>query len=291
MERIYLGPIGRLMAIDVPSGGYKHDLVEYGADHLPLSGLRTKDIFAVRNEFEIETDGLTPRALSWFRMLYTGAVPGPIFLRESAEKNMLRSRVSTSGSTIVALPNTADWSAPGAGDTITTVLATNLLLPSSVPGQELTPAPARAVSWFANAGNRTLTDVSYLVPVVPGEQLCFSAYVQSGTPTLEIVPYNAAQVAQTPITGTVTVAGTPPRRYVGYTVPSNGTIVGVACQLRLAASGTAVTHAWQLESGTLTPTAWQMGIGIPKVMMTGNAEGDRFGVGPYTGGKYTFKEL
>lgn len=290
MELIYLGPIGRLMAIDVPSAGYTHDFVEYGSEHVPLSGLRTKDVFSRRHEFTIDTDGLTPRALSWFRMLYTEAIAGPLYLRESTEKNLLRSRVSSTSSTIASLPGATDWSAPGAGDTVTSVAATNMLLPAPVAGEELTPAPSKAVSWFANNANRLMTDTA-VIPVLPGEQLCFSAYVQSGTPTLEIVPYNAALVAQAPVTGTVVVAGTLPRRYVPYTVPTNGTIVAVQVQIRQATSGTTVTHAWMLESGRLTPSAWTLGLGVPRVMMTEDASGERFAVGPYTAGSYTFKEI
>jgi hypothetical protein len=290
VEKIYLGPLGRLMTIDVPSGGYKADLVEYGSEHVPLSGKRTKDIFSRRLEFEIGTDGLTPRALSWFRMLYTEAIAGPLYLRESSNKNLLRQRISSTGSTILALPGSTDWSAPGAGDTVTPVAATATLLPGTVPGGELAPAPSKAVAWFANNANRTMTDTA-LVPVLPGEQLCFSAYVQAGTPTLEIVPYNAALVAQTPITGTVIVAGTPPRRYVTYTVPTNGTIVAVAVQLRQATSGTATTLAWMLESGSATPTTWHLGVGVPKVMMVDDAKGNRHAVGPYTDGSFTFREI
>jgi hypothetical protein len=290
MEKIYLGPLGRLMAIDVPTGGYDHDFVEYGSEHVPLSGLRTKDIVAIRHEFKIDTDGLTPRALAWFRMLYTEAVPGPLYLRETSEKNKLRARISTTSSTVASLPNVVDWVLSGVGDTVATVAATNLLLPAAVPGEELTPAPARALSWFTNGANRTLTD-GVIVPVRPGEQMCFSTYVQSGTPTLELVPYNASLVPQTAITGTVIIAGTPPRRYVSYTAPTNGSVVAVAVQLRQAAGGTAVTHAWQLEMGTLVPTAWKIGLGVPKVMFTGNASGKRHGVGAYTDGSYTFKEI
>ena len=290
MERIYLGPIGRLMTIDVPSAGYTHDFVEYGSEHVPLSGLRTKDVFSRRHEFVIETDGLTPRALSWFRMLYTEAIAGPLYLRESTEKNLLRGRTSSTTSTIFMLPGSTDWSAPGAGDTVTSVAATNLLLPAAIPGEELTPAPSKAVSWFANNANRLMTDTA-VIPVLPGEQLCFSAYVQSGTPTLEIVPYNASLVAQAPVTGTVTVAGTPPRRYVPYAVPTNGTIVAVQVQIRQAVSGTTVTHAWMLESGRATPSAWTLGLGVPRVMMTEDASGERHAVGPYTNGSYTFKEI
>lgn len=289
MEKIYLGPYGQLVALDVPSGGYRHDFVEYGAEHVPLSGLRTKDIFARRHEFEIDTDGLTPRALAWLRMLYTEAITGPYYLRESSERNLLRARISSSSSTLTSLPNTVDWNITG-GDTIASVAATSPLLPSTVPGEELSPGPSKALSWTSGGSNRVLSDAA-IIPVMPGEQLVFSVYGQSGVPSLEIVPYNASLAPQTPITGTVTIAGTPPRYYVAYTVPTNGTIVAVAVQLRQATAGTRVTVAWQLEIGVTTPTGWSLGLGVPKVMFTGPMGGQRQGLGKYTAGTYQFKEL
>lgn len=291
MERIYLGPMGQLVALDIPTGGYTHDFVEYGAEHVPLSGLRTKDIVSLRHEFKIGTDGLTPRALAWFRMLYTEAIAGPLYLRETTEKNLLRARLASSSSTVESLPTQTDWTLSGVGDTAVSVAATNLLLPSAVVGEELTPAPSRALSWFTNGSSRTIAD-PVLTPVLPGEKLCFSTYVQSGaTVTLEIVPYNAVLAPQTAITGTTTVAGTPTRKYIGYTVPTNGTIVAVTVQVRQATTGTAVLHAVQLEGGTLTPTAWTMGLGVPKVMFTEHAAGERHPIGPYTNGSYSFKQV
>jgi hypothetical protein len=291
-ETLLLGPLGRLMRIDVPTTGYKADLVEYGAEHVPLSGRRTKDVFSRRREFEIDTDGLTPRALAWFEMLYTEAIAGPLYLRESSRKNLLRARISSTASAPLTLnANSIDWTAPGAGDTFAGVASTTPLLPGTVPGGELVPGPSKALSYFANNANRTISDTA-VIPVVPGEVLCFSAYKQSGsTPTLEIVPFNAALVAQTPVTGTSTVATTPNRLYVTYTVPTNGTIVAVSVQLRAATSGTYVTLAWQLESGSATPTTWHLGAGVPQVMMSEGIEGGRHGVGAYTDTGITLKEI
>lgn len=293
MESLYLGPMGRLMKIDVPTGGYSVDLVEYGAEHVPLSGRRTKDVFSRRLEYQIDTDGLTPRVLSWLEMLYTEAIAGPHYLRESSRKNLLRARISSTSSAPLALNAIQpDWSLPGGGDTIASVAATTLLLPGTEPGGELAPGPSRALSLTTTASSRTLVDTA-IVPVLAGEQLCFSSYKQSGagTLTLEIVPYNAALVAQTPVTGTVTIAGTPPRLYVPYTVPSDGSIVAVSVQLRAATAGTIVTDAWQLESGRLTPSTWHLGAGTPQVLLSENISGQRHGVGRYTDASIVLKEV
>lgn len=293
MESLYLGPLGRLMKIDVPVGGYSGGLVEYGAEHVPLSGRRTKDVFSRRLEYQIETDGLTPRALMWLEMLYTEAITGPFYLRETARKNLLRARISSTSSAPLALNAIqTDWVLPGGGDTIASVAATVLLLPGTVPGGELVPGPSKSLSLTTTASSRTLVD-SAVIPVVPGEQLCFSCYKQSGagTLTLEIVPYSAALVAGSPVTGTVTIAGTPPRLYVPYTVPTNGTVAAVSVQLRLAAAGTIVTDAWMLEAGSLTPTTWHLGAGAPQVMISGNLDTKRSGVGPYATVGYELKEV
>jgi hypothetical protein len=295
MESLLLGPLGRLMKIDVPSGGYQSDLVEYGAEHVPLSGRRTKDVFSRRLEYQIDTDGLTPRALSWFEMLYTGAEAGPLYLRESSRKNLLRARISSTGAAPIALnASGTDWSAVGAGDTVTIVAATNQLLPGTVPGGELMPGPSNAVSYFANATNRVMADTA-IVPVAPGEKLFFSVYKQSGgTPTLEIVPYSAALVAGAPATGTTTIASTPNRLFVSYTVPSTG-VAAVSVQIRAATSATYVTQAWMLESvkdlTATTPTTWHLGAGVPQVLMLDSISAKRHGVGAYADASYVFKEV
>lgn len=284
MEAIWLGPLGRLVKMDVPSGGFQASIVEYGAEHVPLSGRRTKDIFSRRREYQIKTDGLAPRALSWLEMIYTGAIAGPHYLLESTRKNRLRTRISTTASVPLALNAVGglDWIGPG---TVAITPATALMLPNAGVS---TPAPSKALAWTSTGASQTLAD-SALTPVLPGETVCFSAYVQAGSPGLEIVPYNAALAAQAPVTGTVIVAGSPPRRYVTYTAPSDGSIVAVAPQLRAPAIGTFTTLAWQLEPAS-EPTDWELGAGSPQVMLS-SATGQRHAVGPYTDVTYDLKEV
>jgi hypothetical protein len=112
----------------------------------------------------------------------------------------------------------------------------------------------------------TLLGENNPLPVIPGEQLCFSAYVTAGAPTLEIVPYNTSLVAQPVQAGTSDVAGTVDRKYVVYDVPANGSIVAVRPQLRASAAGTYITLAWQL-SDTALPEPWVMGDGVPRFLV------------------------
>jgi hypothetical protein len=284
VESIYLGPMGRLMKIDIPTDGFTAVLTESGAEHLPLSGRRTKDVFNRRREFEIPLEGLTPRALSWFEMLYTDAILGPFFLLDTSRPNRLRARISSSGTApLSSNANALDWNNPGAGP-LTYITATSVLLPN---GTHFSPGPSRAVQWVPAATN-VLTDTAQ-VPVVPGEVITFSVYAQAGAPTLEIVPLNAALAPQTPITGTTVIAGTPPRRYVTYTVPSNGTIVAVQVQIRAAATGTFTTLAWMLNAGG-TPADWTLGTGVPRVILVAMDSG-RQRVGNYTSSAVSIREV
>lgn len=284
INQIYLGPLGRLMQIQIPSGGFTADLIENGANHAPLSGRSTKDIFSRRRTFDIALDGLTPRALSWFELLYTDAITGPFYLIDSSRVNRLRARISSTGTAPISHNAlSTDWTA--SSGVLTFPAATVVLLPS---GTHLSPGPSLAVQWVPTAAG-TLIDTAQ-VPVLPGEQITFSCYAQAGTPTLEIVPLNASLVAGSPVTGTTVVAGTPPRRYVTYTVPTNGSVVAVQVQLRASAAGTYTTTAWQLESGSTTPTDWVLGTGVPRVLFD-SATAGRNPVGTYTDSEITLLEV
>ena len=284
MESIYLGPMGRLMKIDIPTDGFTATLTESGAEHLPLSGRRTKDVFNRRRGFEIPLDGLTPGALSWFEMLYTDAILGPFYLLDTSRPNRLRARISSSGTApLSSNANALDWNNPGAGP-LTFITATSVLLPN---GTDLSPGPSRAAQWVPGAAN-VLTDTAQ-IPVIPGEVITFSVYVQAGAPTVEIIPLNAVLDPQTPISGTTIVAGTPPRRYVSYTVPSNGSIVAVQVQIRASAAGTYTTLAWMLNSGG-TPADWTLGTGVPRVLVMA-MDNARQRVGNYTSSAVSIREV
>jgi len=284
MASLYLGPMGRLVNLDIPDGGFTATLVEAGVEHAPLSGRITKDVFSRRREFTIGLDGLTPRALSWFELLYTDAITGPFYLIDTSRPDRLRARISSTGTAPLSHNAVAtDWTNPGGG-AVTYPAATVTLLPNDIT---LSPGPSKAVQWVPGAAN-VFAD-SAQIPVVPGTPITFSCYVQAGTPTVEIVPLNTALVAGTPIAGTVVIAGTPPRRYVTYTPPSDGSVVAVQVQLRAGAAGTYTTTAWMLNTGAL-PVDWTLGTGVPRVLVT-DMTADRWRVGTYTASTLTLKEV
>jgi hypothetical protein len=254
---VYIGPLGQLIAIQVPPEGYDNPVTELGALHTGLSGAQTKDVFGYKRTFTMPLDGLEPRAWAWFEMLFRQAVTPPYYWLDPRRRNRLRASVSTTLSTYT----TATVFTPSSGTAVASASSAPLL-PS---GSYSTPAPDFAVTWTPTAAG-TLLGETAPVPVIPGEQLCFSCYVLAGSPTLELVPYNSALVAQPVQAGTSDVPGTIDRKYVIYDVPANGSIVGVRPQLRAAAAGTFTTLAWQL-SDTALPEPWVMGDGVPKFLV------------------------
>jgi hypothetical protein len=263
MNVYYFGPLGRLMRMDVPDRGFVNSPVELGAFHTGLSGRRTRDVFGYRRTLAIPLVGLTNRALSFFEACFFGAIAGPFYLWDPRHSNRLTA--STSGG---AWPQIGVWS-PSIGVVTRTASTATLLTCATPDGTVNMPAPSYTMTWVSGGAGTLGTEPGVYIPVVPGEQLVFSAYVVSGAPTLELVPYSAALVAGTPATGTVTLAETPARRYVPYTVPGDGSVVAVRAQLRVATSTTVVSTAWQVSTpqDDGTPDPWVLGTGVPQVLI------------------------
>jgi hypothetical protein len=255
----YLGPLGRLMAIAVPSAGAGASPLVYGVLHQNLSGTATKDVFGQKWYYQIPLESLDPRAFSWIEMLLRGAVAGPFYLLDPRRRNRLGPVVSGCGINYAA-SGVSPWQ-PASG-TVTVVAANSVLLPS--PTNVFTPGPTYALTWVPTAAG-VLVGGRTPIPVLPGESVCFSCYCPTGSPSLELVPYSAAGVAGGAISGTVNVPGTLDRKYISYTTPTNGAVAAVLPQIRAAAAGTFITQAWQLTDGTV-PEPWVMGGGIPKVV-------------------------
>jgi hypothetical protein len=277
----YLGPMGRLMAVDVPIEGFDNPMNELGVLHTGLNGRQTKDVFGYKRSYSIPLDGLTPAAWSWFEMLYRSAVTGPYFLLDPRRRNRLGAAVSTTLSTVT----TATVFTPSSGSAVATASIAPLLPSGAVKA----PGPSMSMAWNPTAAGTLLGEVAPGVPVLPGETVCFSCYVFFGTPTLEIVPRTPIGTALAPATGTTVVAGSPARRYVTYTVPSDGSVVSVQPQLRASAAGTYTTLAWQLADGT-APEPWVMGDGVPKVLVDQLPSHAEY-LNRYTSGSLTLQEV
>ncbi len=256
----YLGPLGRMIAIQVPQAGFGAVPYEYGVLHQNLSGTATKDVFGQKWTYQIPLEQLDPRAYSFIEMMLRGALTGPYYLLDPRRRNRLGPVVSGCGINYSA-NGTSPWT-PSNG-TVTIVNAPEVMLPSG--GNVYTPGPSLGVQWAATAAG-TLVGGITPVPVLPGETITFSCYCPIGSPTVELIPYNASLVAQPSISGTTTVPGAPARKYITYIVPSDGSVVAVLPQIRAAAAGTYLTMAWQLTDGT-GPEPWVMGGSVPKVVI------------------------
>lgn len=256
----YLGPLGRMMAIQVPQAGMGAVPYEYGVLHQNLSGTSTKDVFGLKWTYQIPLEQFGPRAFSFIEMMLRGVLTGPYYLLDPRRRNRLGPVVSGCGINYSSIGNTP-W-VPSSG-VVTIVNAPEISLPS--PGNVYTPGPSLAVQWVPTAAG-TLVGGLNPVPVLPGETVTFSVYCPIGSPTVELIPYNASLVAQPSISGTTTVAGAPARKYITYIVPPDGSVVAVLPQLRAAAAGTFTTMAWQLTDGT-APEPWVIGGGVPKVIV------------------------
>lgn len=258
---IYLGPLGRMMAIQVPRAGFGAVPLAYGILHQNLSGTATKDVFGQKWYYQIPLEAMTPRAYSFIEMMLRGALTGPYYLLDPRRRNRLGPVVSANGINYSAT-GINPWN--NSNGTVTLITSTALMLPSTVNGaSKLTPGPSLSTQWVASAAG-TLQGGRNPIPVLPGETICFSCYVLAGAPTVELVPYNAAGAPGTAYTGTIDVPGSPDRKYLLYTVPSNGSVVAVLPQIRAAGAGTYTTVAWQITDG-YAPESWVMGGGIPKV--------------------------
>lgn len=275
------GPLGRLLAVDLPTDGFDDTQDELGVIHQALSGVRTKDVFGYKRSFTIPLEGLSARALSWFEMAFRGSLGAPLYLLDEYRVNRLGAACSTTGSA---------WSpyvtfSPGNG-AYALAAATVETLPAT-EGASL--APAKALAWTATAAGVLVCQPTTYTPVVPGETICLSAYVPAGTPTLELVPFAKGTLAAgAPIAGTVVVAGAPPRRYVTYAVPADGSVVAVRPQVRVAAAGVATLLGLQLERGAV-PSAWVQGSGVPKVIVAAMPT-HRRRVGGYSDGSIQLQE-
>jgi hypothetical protein len=257
---VYLGPLGRMMAIQVPTAGIGAVPYTYGVLHQNLSGAATKDIFGQKWSYSVPLEQMGPRAYSFIEMMLRGALSGPYYLLDPRRRNRLGPVVSGCGINYSST-GTSPW-VPSSG-VVTIVAAPEVMLPS--PANMYTPGPSLGVRWVPTAAGVLVGGITP-VPVLPGETITFSCYCPIGSPTVELVPYNASLVAQAAISGTITVAGAPARKYITYIVPRDGSVVAVLPQIRAAAAGTFLTMAWQITDGS-TPEPWVIGGGVPKVLI------------------------
>ncbi|HEY2101517.1 MAG TPA: hypothetical protein VGH72_33975 [Pseudonocardia sp.] len=277
---VYLfGPLGRLMPIQVPLEGFSNPVTEFGVLHQPLSGATTKDVFGYKQSFQIPLDALDGPAWSFFEMIFRGAIPGPYYLMDPRRRNRLSATVSANDTVYTA--DTVWFPSSGA---LPHVAVTSFLLPDKASGRNV-QGPGSALSWTPTAAGTLLAEANP-IPVLAGETITFSCYVQAGNPTLELVPYDSTGTAHAPWTGTVDETGLVDRKHITRRIPLDGSIAAVRPQLRASAAGTYTTLGWQV-SDHAGPEPWVLGAGVPQVLVDGLANQGGSGGADYLGGTLT----
>ena len=263
------GPLTRMIVIDVPPGGFDEVPVEMGATHISINGTATKDSFGYKRTWSIPLAGLTPTALSWFELCYRNAV-GPVYFLDESRINRLSEAAS---STLSAWAPTDAFTATSGALTTTTTAVPARLTTTTGPEAIYSLAPLTALRWAPVAAGTVLAS-DVLVPVGPGEQICFSLYLLDGVCTTELVPYGPTGVAGAAITGGISQVENVPRRYLTTTIPTDGTIVAVRPRLRVLVADTVDTIGWQLEASDL-PTPWVLGSPAAQVLVSLGKHGRR----------------
>lgn len=263
MGHYRFGPLGRMVLVDTPGGGFTEVPTEFGATHVSLNGTATKDVFGYKRAWSIPLIGLAPTARSWFELAYRNAV-GPCYFLDEERVNRLSEAAS---STLSAWsPVTALTASINQATVTTSPLAVATLSYTAAGVVVQARAPLSSVAWTPTAAGTLIAD-DFLVPVGPGEHVVFSLYVVSGAFTVELVPYGPTLAPLAAIVGGVDQAENLTRRYLTYAVPGDGSVVAVRPRVRVAGAGLVRSVGWQLEQGDL-PTAWVLGAPAAKVLVS-----------------------
>ena len=274
MAKFWFGPLGRLMLVDLGLTGFAEDSEKVGGVHESLNGTRTMDVTGVKGRWRINLGGLDARALSWFEMAYRGALGPRLYLIDDQRVNLMTAGGSSAGSAWTPATEVVYTVSNG---TVAEVANPHPLLPGTLDGNAvLTPGPISSWTWTTTITG--VIRVGEIIPVRPGQVVTFSVYVSSGTPTVEFTPFAADLTPLAQVGVTTVIAGTPPRRYYTYTVPSSG-VAAVRPLMRHAAAQASTFTGLQVETGG-PPTPWVMGAGAPRVIIP-KTTANRRGLGRY----------
>jgi hypothetical protein len=308
----WMGPLGGLMPIVTPLSGLQNALEKFSAEHVSAMGNRTYDVNGWRRTWQLTEGWLDPDDLGYLESMFLGSL-GRVRLIDPLRKNRAapgpaqgyRDYGFVNGLESFALPSPANGLIRfiSDGDTPSTsftsegdqrVVASHPLYytewdldGSSVPTRAIwLNGPLASYASFGTA------DARYVDPVVPGETITYSIYAigeGGATATLSLAPV-AATMAMAAVVGTSAASNALwTRLTVTYTVPSDGSVVGVLPVVRsTSAAGSIFLSKGQLELGT-TATTHVPGLGCPEVEITALT-----GISPrhpYITAQMTIKEL
>lgn len=263
----YLGALGRLVALPAPEPGIDNGIVKAAAQHVSLNAHTTEDVQGYRREWTLSMPFLDADDVAYLEACYLGVVAGPLRLVDPTRRN----RLSTAAAATTASPTFAG------GTTALRATSGAYVVDRSVPWPDVAydALDGRAVTWRADdtaawslSGSGVLTlDDDVGVPVLPGETVTASVYVQTdgATATLEMVPRTAVGDRE-PVAGTSTGSARWTRLTATYSA-SDGVLAVVPRVATDATSGTIRIAAAQVETGD-TATGWTLGTGCPAVLVT-----------------------
>jgi hypothetical protein len=260
-----LGPLGALRSLPAhPVRGIKAPVRRIGGTHRSLSGRTTVDTLGHKRTWEIGWEYLAEDELAYVQALHHRLVDGPLRLVDPAQRNRASMQVGSGGS---YRRDTAGFTA--SAGTITWAAITT-------PPAALAGLVAGGISWAAPAtANVTLRgdDTSTTrIPAVTGETYTASVYVRTSSSSITVqatvLPYTAAGVAGTLITGSVSTltANTWSRLTVTWVAASGGDAVAPGVRVTSAAAHTLITTGWQVELAS-TAGLWLPGAGCPVVVL------------------------
>lgn len=253
----YMGPPGDLRALVCPERNINMSEVRYGGVHQGLSGARTVDVTGVKLQMDFTFPYLTEADYLWLRAMHVRHIPGPLFVINPLEKNLL-SKES-------AMCRTSYFRGPGIYSP-TAGFSHNweweASYPSGVPG-------TRSVKRVSLPGTSVTFNVDdgYKIPVTVGTTYDFSAYMKadsSKTVAFGIGWFdkNYGFLSLASANKSVTTSWT--RFDYSATAPSSAALAQPFWTSTTNVSFTST--AAQFEVGS-TPTSWSLGGGAPVMVI------------------------
>lgn len=253
----YLGPAGDLRQLEVPETGLSVSEIRYGGVHQGLSGARTVDTTGIKMDINLNLNYLDETQHMWLRSMFTRHIPGPVYLVNPLEKNMMSKESAMSR--VVFFDGSGVYSSTSAYQHAWEWEAS---YPTGVPGTRAvkrTGLPATSVKWQIDAG--------FKLPVTVGVTYCWSAYmkaVSSKTITFGIDWYDKTGAFISTSSSAESVTTSWARYDMSATAPTNAALAVPTWTSTTNVSFTST--ALQFEVGA-TPTSWSLGGGTMPVMI------------------------
>lgn len=254
---LFLGPLGRLHPMRVPRPDFEVDAPRKGGTHVALSGATTVDFLGSRRKFDFQWRWLNDSERDYLEALRDRHVRGPLrFVLPGWRANRLSRQAASLGY--------------GGRDLHGVAVTAGTTRPADAWPADAPPA-GDALAWSGwPVGAALRLDREFPAPVLPGETVTASAYVQSThAVTVRLVADLRTATGYTAaITGSELTLTPSAWSRLTVTVPATAGVMGLSPSLVPSATPapTAVltVAAAQVEPGA-TASAWSLGGGAPVV--------------------------